>query len=118
MMNFRTIIAALLGVASFFGLYSFRGRNTPLNRSHEPRTAFRAGRGVDPSAMNQFASVLKSFLESGGISHVFPGDTARDTSVQFELISQVTGVTTVGRPISVTLRNAPTNRSPYSSYPY
>ena len=61
--------------------------------------------------MGQLAGALKTFLDSGGMAYVFPGDTARDTSVQFELISQVTGVTTVGRPISVTLRNAPTARS-------
>jgi len=59
------------------------------------------------------ASALRTFLESGGISHIFPGDSSRDTSVQFELISEVTGTTTVGRPISVTLRNAPTSRMPY-----
>eukprot|EP00698_Gefionella_okellyi_P008865 TRINITY_DN2224_c0_g1_i1.p1 TRINITY_DN2224_c0_g1~~TRINITY_DN2224_c0_g1_i1.p1 ORF type:complete len:104 (-),score=15.40 TRINITY_DN2224_c0_g1_i1:184-495(-) len=56
---------------------------------------------------------LRSFLENGGLSHIFPGDTSRDTAVQFELMSEVTGVTSVGRPISVTVRNAPSARMPY-----
>lgn len=55
---------------------------------------------------NNFFSYLKDFTDKGGLKHLFPGDDSRDTSIQFELISQVNVTTSVGRPISITVRNA------------
>jgi hypothetical protein len=55
---------------------------------------------------NTFFTFLKDFTDKGGLKHLFPGEESRDTSIQFELISQVNLTTTVGRPISLTVRNA------------
>ena len=57
-----------------------------------------------------FFQFLKQFAQKGGIKHMFPGDDSRDSSIQFELISQVHCTTSVGKPISVTVRNTPTDR--------
>lgn len=59
-----------------------------------------------PTESNNFFGYLKEFTDKGGLKHLFPGDDARDTSIQFELISQVNVTTSVGRPISLTVRNA------------
>ncbi len=74
----------------------------------------RLRRGGDAASgaetIDSFFSFLKSFANRGGLRHVFPGDDTRDTSVQFELISQVNCTTSVGKPISVTVRNTPQDR--------
>lgn len=56
-----------------------------------------------------FLSFLRQFVSRGGLRNVFPGDDSRDSSVQFELISQVNCTTSVGREISVNVRNTPTS---------
>jgi hypothetical protein len=67
-----------------------------------------------PSSSSQqrgdFFDFVKQFATRGGLRSIFPGDDARDTSVQFELISQVNCTTSVGKPISVTVRNTPQDR--------
>nr|CAG4710980.1 unnamed protein product [Naegleria fowleri] len=59
---------------------------------------------------DSFLQFLKQFAQKGGIRNMFPGDDSRDSSIQFELISQVHCTTSVGKPISITVRNTPTDR--------
>jgi len=61
-------------------------------------------------ASSSFFQFLSQFAQKGGIRHMFPGDDSKDSSIQFELISQVHCTTSVGKPISVTVRNTPTDR--------
>jgi hypothetical protein len=97
----RYLEAALLSaVGVILWLFSF------LRRPNAP--------GVKPqsnnTSTNDFFDFVKQFATRGGLRSVFPGDDARDTSVQFELISQVNCTTSVGKPISVTVRSNPENR--------
>ncbi|KAL9643227.1 hypothetical protein ABK040_014684 [Willaertia magna] len=59
---------------------------------------------------NDFFQFLQQFAKKGGLHNIFPGDDSRDSSIQFELISQVHCTTSVGKPISVTVRNTPSDR--------
>lgn len=59
---------------------------------------------------DSFQKFFSNFAKSGALDSIFPLSDSRDTSVQFELLSQVNGVTTVGKPISVTVRNTPQDR--------
>eukprot|EP01080_Neovahlkampfia_damariscottae_P002107 gene2107-1974_t len=58
---------------------------------------------------SNFFSFLQDFTKKGGLKNLL-GDDSRDTSVQFELISQINCTTSVGRPISVSVRNAGQDR--------
>jgi hypothetical protein len=85
------------------------------NRAYAPSSSSSsssssATRSNNNSGNDPFFSFLRLFTQRGGLKHLFPGEDARDTSVQFELISQVNCTTSVGRPISVTVRNTPQDR--------
>ncbi|KAL0477978.1 hypothetical protein AKO1_002278 [Acrasis kona] len=76
----------------------------------KPRLRAKQTKGEKDNGINEFFEFMKTFASRGGLKSVFPGDDSRDTSVQFELISQVNCTTSVGKPISVTVRNTPQDR--------
>mmetsp|Transcript_3485 Transcript_3485/g.5123 ORF Transcript_3485/g.5123 Transcript_3485/m.5123 type:complete len:147 (+) Transcript_3485:13-453(+) len=93
------LIVSALGI--IFWLISLYRRKKSLNNL--PQTG-------NSSSNSTVFGFLQDFLANGGLSSVFPGDDVRDTSVQFELISQINGTTSVGKPISLTVRNTPQDR--------
>lgn len=100
-----SVLGLVIWLVSFLYKRATTTTSASADNSRSKNNNNNSGEGVD-----SFFHFLRSFANRGGLKHVFPGDDARDTSVQFELISQVNCTTSVGKPISVTVRNTPQDR--------
>mmetsp|Transcript_9348 Transcript_9348/g.34623 ORF Transcript_9348/g.34623 Transcript_9348/m.34623 type:complete len:144 (-) Transcript_9348:849-1280(-) len=96
----RTRFLLISFISVFFYLYSIFTRMGHQNmESHFQQ---------QDGSMGPLTSLLSQLASSP--NSIFPLSDAKDTSIQFELLAQVNGVTTVGRPVSVTVRNTPQDR--------
>ena len=95
----------LSGVLGLLWVLLWDRRGAP---SHS-RDAAASGAG-EGSLRPELLSSLLQFFRTGRFRTLFPEMDTRDSSIQFELISQVHCTTTVGRPISASTRNQPADR--------